>query len=87
MDDILAPRTAVLHTHKYYLFETKTAFELYTMPVAMYSAILNDKDIALNKDKDLAIEAWFGLPLYERVEYAIMSCNCTHVKKVRINQE
>ena len=51
------------HIHKFFMFETKSAFE----PI---------------------INLGVGNPqLYERNEYAILACNCSEVKKIRIVEE
>jgi hypothetical protein len=64
-------------SHKFFVFKTYEAFEPY-------------KFSTLNVGSMLDVDFWEGvdnLPtLYEKVEYAVLGCNCSAVVKMRVKE-
>lgn len=72
-DPVAAVQSATIrkHDHKYFMFETKTAFVPYKFDSA---------DIVTGIDTDNTV-------LYIREEYAVLACNCGSVIKKMLNDD
>ena len=63
------------HEHKYFIHEVRTAFEPVVPPVE-----------PITDEAATVCEYIKAHDLYERVEYAVLGCNCGSVIKQRVKQ-
>lgn len=64
--------------HKYFLFQTKTDYEL-------MEYIIDDGITARTVAQHEFVKRL--PPLYQKIEYAILSCNCSAVVRVRVRKQ